>query len=90
MLDFKKKTQYEEKVLKIISKTKIGKKLADLWHSVKHKNQDIITEDKDKKIRNIYKDIHKDIKKELPDKSKYDLKDNKAEKDKIKKYKNQN
>lgn len=62
LLDFKNKKKFEEKIFKIISKTKIGKKLTDFWINIKNKNKDVIKDDHDKKIRSIYHDLNKDIK----------------------------
>ncbi len=61
MLDFKKKDAYEEKIIKVMSKTRIGKKMADLWIYVKRVNKNIIEKERKEKIRNIYRDINKDI-----------------------------
>ncbi|HOV14812.1 MAG TPA: hypothetical protein PK771_11040, partial [Spirochaetota bacterium] len=57
LLDFKKKEIYEEKVLAIMSKTKIGQKLVNLWKSIKEKNKNVIQNSNDTKIKNIYNDI---------------------------------
>jgi len=57
LLDFKKKENYEEKVLAILSKTEIGQKLVNLWKSIKEKNKNVIQNSNDTKIKNIYNDI---------------------------------
>lgn len=58
LLDFKKKEEWEHKILLLLGKTKIGKKLVELWKRVKVKNKDAI-ENKNKNISDIYKSIDK-------------------------------
>ena len=59
LLDFSKKEIYEETVLNFLSKTKIGKKLVDLWRNIKNKHKDSIQEG-DKKIKDLYKNLKKE------------------------------
>ena len=59
LLDFKRKDEYEEKFLKLISRTKLGKKLADFWINIKNKNKAIINGDKNKKLNQILTDLEK-------------------------------
>jgi len=63
LIDFKKKTEVEQKILDILSKTRLGKKLADSWIRVKSKNKDVIENESTENVRTIYHDIDKDIKK---------------------------
>jgi len=63
LIDFKKKKDVEQKILDILSKTRLGKKLADLWIRVKSKNKDVIENESTENVRTIYHDIDKDIKK---------------------------
>ncbi|HQB62178.1 MAG TPA: hypothetical protein PK899_11045, partial [Spirochaetota bacterium] len=60
LLDFSKKELLEAKILSIIGKTKIGRKLADLWARVKDKNRDAIKYGGDK-FSDIYKKIDKNV-----------------------------
>lgn len=60
LLDFSKKELLEAKILSLISKTKIGKKLADLWARVKDKNRDAIKYDGNN-FSDIYKKIDKNV-----------------------------
>jgi uncharacterized membrane protein YbaN (DUF454 family) len=59
LLDFKKKNDYEEKILILISKTKIGRKLAILWKNIKNKNKKAIESDTDKRLHSVFHDIDK-------------------------------
>ena len=62
LLDFKKKHIFEEKILNLLSKTKIGNKLVILWRKVKKNNKEVINKDHKEKIKIIYNDLNKDIK----------------------------
>ena len=61
ILDFKKKNEAERKVINYLKKFKLTRGLAILWEKVKKENKDVIEEEKNEKIRNIYHDIHRDI-----------------------------
>ena len=63
VLDFKRKKEYEKKIINIISKTRAGKKLAIFWLKIKNNNKDIIELESNEKIRTIYHDIHRNLKK---------------------------
>ncbi len=58
LLDFKKKEHYEEKILSILSKTKIGSKLSNFWKRIKEKNRSVIDEGNKEKVKDIYKNIN--------------------------------
>ncbi len=62
ILDFKKKKQYEEKVLNILGKTKLGNRLLKLWFKAKNQNKDVI-DHKNDKVREIIHSLNKDVKK---------------------------
>jgi len=62
ILDFKKKKQYEEKVLNILGKTKLGNRLLKLWVKAKNQNKDVI-DHKNDKVREIIHSLNKDVKK---------------------------
>ena len=61
LLDFDKKYYYEEKFLKLISKTRVGKKLSIFWIKIKHKNKNVIETSDKRRIGVIYYNIQKDV-----------------------------
>lgn len=61
IIDFKNKKEYEKRILNLMSKTKLGKRLVDLWLKVKIKNKEVIKNESMENIRTVYHDINKDI-----------------------------
>ena len=61
VLDFKKKHEVERKIIKIFKRFKLTRGLVVLWEKVKKENIDVIEEEHNEKIRNIYHDIHKEV-----------------------------
>lgn len=60
IVDFKKKHEYENKVLNLLRKTKFGNKLYELWMRVKNKNKEVL-DHKDDKVKNLIHTLKKDI-----------------------------
>ena len=62
LLDFKKKDIFERKIIDFLKKRSWSRRLALFWEKIKDKNRHLIDDNKDKKVKKIFRDIDRDIK----------------------------